>query len=215
MNLVILALVGVATAGGLWALRVSRRLWTLTAALLVLGAAGFAWQSAGHEPGRPVQADVTPIAVDPGLVAFREAVFSPSRDDSLALASADARLQAGDAHAAADGLHSALALRPRDAALWAGLGYVLSLHDGAVSPAAKFAFARAVRLAPGTPGPPFFLGLAFFNMGDVAGARPAWAYALATTPGDAPYRRDIAQHVAAADQFLRIAAAQRAAGIGP
>jgi cytochrome c-type biogenesis protein CcmH len=215
MNLLILLAVGIVAAGALWALGVSRRLWTIAGAALMLGAAGFALQSQAHQPGKPTEADVTPITVDPGMVAFREAVFAPSREDSLALATADARLQSGNAHAAADGLRAEIALRPDDAVLWSGLGYVLALHDGAVSPSAKFAFRRAVTLAPGTPGPTFFLGMAYVDAGDFAAARPAWAYALAATPKDAPYRGDIADRLAAVDQFLRMSAAQRAAGVAP
>ena len=211
MNLLMLALVGIAAAGMLWGLGVGRRLWSFAGAALMLGAAGFAVQAARHVPGKPIAADVTPIAVDPGMVAFREAVFAPSREDSLALASADARLAAGDAHAAADGLRREIALRPGDAALWTGLGYVLALHDTAVSPAAKFAFRRAVALAPRSPGPAFFLGMAYVDAGEVAQARPAWAFALSVTPANAPYRDDIVQRLAALDQFDKMAAAQRAA----
>lgn len=215
VNLLLLAAVGIAAAGVLWALGVARRLWTIAGAALLLGAAGFALQSRTHQPGKPVEADVVPIPVDPGMVAFREAVFAPSRADSLALATADARLQAGNAHAAAEGLRADIALRPDDATLWSALGYVLALHDRGVSPAAKFAFRRAMTLAPRTPGPPFFLGMAHVDAGDLAAARPAWAYALAATPKDAPYRADIAERVAAVDRFLRMAAAQRAAGVVP
>ena len=215
MNLLILVLIGVVAAGALWALGVARRLWTIAGAALMLGAAGFALQSQAHQPGKPTRADVTPITVDPGMVAFRDVVFAPSREDGLALASADARLQSGDAHGAAEGLRAEIAKRPGNAALWSGLGYVLALHDGSVSPAAKFAFRRAVTLAPRTPGPTFFLGMAYVDAGDFAAARPAWAYALEATPKDAPYRADIADRLAAVDQFLKMSAAQRAAGIEP
>lgn len=209
MNLVLLVLVGIAAAGALRALGVARRLWTIAGAALLLGAAGFALQSAAHLPGKPVKANVTPIAVDPGMVAFRDAVFAPSRDDALALASADARLAGGDAHAAAIGLQRDIALRPGDATLWTGLGYVLALGDHAVSPSAKFAFRRALTLAPRSPGPAFFLGLAFVDAGDVASARAPWVYALSRTPTDAPYRADIAERIAAVDQYAKMGTEQR------
>jgi len=109
-------------------------------------------------------------------------------------------------HAAAQGLLHDLSTRSDDAALWTELGYVLALHDHAVSPAAKFAFRRAVALAPVTPGPAFFLGIAYVDAGDVAAARPYWSYALAVTPQDAPYRGDIAERIAAVDQFARMTA---------
>ena len=213
MNVLILLAVGLVAASVLWAMGVARRLWTIAGAALMLGAAGFALQSQAHQPGKPTEADVTPISVDPGMIAFRELVFAPSREDSLALATADARLRSGDAHAAAEGLRAEIALRPSNAVLWSGLGYAIALHDGAVSPAAKFAFRRAVTLAPRAPGPTFFLGMAYVDSGDFAAARPAWAYALAVTPKDAPYRADIADRLAAVDQFLRMSAAQRAAGV--
>jgi cytochrome c-type biogenesis protein CcmH len=215
VSLLVLAVIGIAVAILLRALGMARRLWTIAGAALMLGATGFAVQATRHLPGKPVTADVTPITVDPGMVAFRDAVFAPSRDDSLALASADARLQAGDAHAAADGLRREIALRPADASLWTGLGYVLALHDTTLSPAAKFAFHRAQTLAPHTPGPAFFLGMAALEAGDVATARTAWSYALAATPPGAPYRADIVERIAALDQLQKMVAARRAAGVAP
>ncbi|WP_037493118.1 tetratricopeptide repeat protein [Sphingomonas sp. PAMC 26605] len=201
MNLLILALVGVAAAGLLGSMGIGRRLRSFAGAALMLGAIGFAVQAARHLPGKPVTAGVTPVLVDPGMVAFREAVFAPDRADSLALASADARLQAGDAHAAADGLRREIALRPNDAVLWSGFGAMLAQHDGAVSPAAKFAFRRALALAPRAPGPAFFLGMAYADAGDFGAARLAWRHALAMTPADAAYRPDIVERLAAIDQF--------------
>jgi cytochrome c-type biogenesis protein CcmH len=204
MNLVTLGVVGMATAALLWWCGIGRSLWTLVGAALMLGATGFVVQSARHQPGTPVRTSSVPIAVDPGMVAFRNAVFAPPEQDVLALASADGRVGTGDTHAAAQGLLHDLTTRSDDAALWTELGYVLALHDHAVSPAAKFAFRRAVALAPATPGPAFFLGMAYVDAGDVAAARPYWSYALAMTPKDAPYRGDIAERIAAVDQFARM-----------
>jgi len=206
MNLVTLAVVGMSTAGLLWWLGIGRSLWTLVGAALMLGATGFVVQSARHQPGTPVRTSSVPITVDPGMVTFRNAVFAPPEQDVLALASADGRVGMGDTHAAAEGLLRDLTKRPDDAALWTELGYVLALHDHAVSPAAKFAFRRAVTLAPATPGPAFFLGMAYVDAGEVAEARPYWDYALAVTPRDAPYRGDIVERLAAVDQFARMTA---------
>jgi cytochrome c-type biogenesis protein CcmH len=210
MNLLILALVGIGTAALLFALGVTRRLGTIVGTALMLGATGFAVQSARHQPGKSVATDATPITVDPGMVAFRTAVFAPTPDDTLALASADGRLADGNPRAAAQGLARELALRPRDAVLWTHLGYVLALHDRGVSPAAKLAFRRALALGAGTPGPAFFLGMAQVDAGDLAAARPSWTYALSVAPRDAPYRSDIAERIAALDQLRRLAASQPA-----
>ncbi|WP_010218397.1 tetratricopeptide repeat protein [Sphingomonas sp. PAMC 26621] len=209
MNLLVLAAFGSGAAALLSILGVARRLWMIVGAALLLGATGFAVQSTRHQPGKPVAADVDPITVDPGMIAFRAAVFAPSAVDDLALASADGRLQSGDTLAAAEGLARDLLLRPDDATLWTAYGYALALHDHAVSPAAKVAFRRAVALAPHTPGPAFFLGMAYVDAGEFAAARPYWSYALSVTPRDAPYRGDIAERIAAIDQFRTMTAAQR------
>lgn len=212
MGWVVLALVGVAAAVGLWALGLSRRLWSLGGAVLLLGATGYALQGRPMLPAHDVAAESAPIDVDPGLVAFRQIIFDASRADVLALASADGRLQSGDARAAAQGLARELDQRPGDAVLWTGLGYVLALHDGALSPPAKQAFQRAFALQPRAPGPPFFLGMAYVETGEFAAARLAWVEALRLAPADAPYRGDIVERIAAVDQFQRMAAARRAAG---
>lgn len=212
MGWVVLALVGVAAAAGLWALGLSRRLWSLGGAVLVLGAVGYAVQGRPALPAHTVIAESAPITIDPGMAEFREIVFNASRDDVLALATADGRLAKGDARGAARGLVEALEQRPDSATLWTDLGYVLALHDGNVSPSAKVAFQRALALAPRAPGPPFFLGMAYVDAGEFAAARPAWIEALRLTPANAPYRRDIVVRIAAIDQFQRMAAAQQAAG---
>jgi cytochrome c-type biogenesis protein CcmH len=209
MNLVILALVGIVTALALHLLGIARPVWTFVGAALLLGATGFVAQGARHQPGQPVSATTAPIVLDPGMVAFRGAVFEPGPRDILALASADGRLAAGETQAAALGLVRDLAQHRDDPILWSDLGYVLALHDRAVSPAAKFAFRRAIALAPATPGPAFFLGMAYVDAGNLAAARVAWARALGVTPRTAPYRADIVERLDAIDQFDRMAAAQR------
>lgn len=213
MGWLVLALAGLCAAAGLWALGLSRRLWSLAGAVLMLGATGYALQGRPALPAKPVVADAAPIEIDPGLVGFRAAILAASREDEFAFATADNRLREGDAHAAAAGLAAEVARRPGDAALWSQFGYVLALHDGSVSPSARFAFQRALALAPRQPGPPFFLGMAYANAGEFAAARPAWIEALRLTPKTAPYRGDIAARIAAVDQFQRMAEAERAAGV--
>jgi cytochrome c-type biogenesis protein CcmH len=80
---------------------------------------------------------------------------------------------------------------------------VLALHDGGtLSPSAEFAFRRAIALAPKHPGPYFFLGVADIRAGQLAAARAAWAQALALTPPDASYRKEIADRLALLDRFI-------------
>jgi cytochrome c-type biogenesis protein CcmH/NrfG len=94
-------------------------------------------------------------------------------------------------------------------ALWTGLGTVLATHDGGrMSPAALFAFSRAMRLAPEHPAPFFFAGLAYVRAGEFAKARPYWARALAVTPAGVSYHGAIAERLALLDRFLAVEAAQ-------
>jgi len=202
-----LAVLAVGAGLVLWRLGVPRTLGMFVGAALMLGATGYALQGRPALPGHPKTADVEMIDVDPGLVAFRAAIMPSAASEALALATADDRLRAGDTRAAAQGLLRAVNNNPGDLALWTGLGSALAAHDdGQVSPAARFAFRRAVQLAPGEPGPPFFLGLAYVQSGDLAAAKIAWLRALALTPRDAPYRIDIAERLALIDQFQAMSA---------
>ncbi len=192
----------------LWRFGAGRELAWLTGAALAIGAAGYAWQQRAFLPGHPVKANVAAVEIDPGLVAFRSAIMP---GNEAVLAAADDRLRAGDPSAASQIILNEIAKRPNDAALWAGLGSAITTHDGGqVSPAALFAFQKAVLLAPNSPGPPFMLGLAEIQGGQMAEAKVAWIRALSLAPGDAPYRVDIAERLVMIDQFIAMQAAEAA-----
>ncbi|WP_375398630.1 tetratricopeptide repeat protein [uncultured Sphingomonas sp.] len=207
MGWVALAVIGGVAFAALRLLGVPRALGWFVGAALMLGAAGYALQQRASLPGHPVGAEAEAVDVDPGLVAFRGAIMPAPAGDAEVLAAADAQLRAGQTRAAAQGVLAAIARRPGDAALWTGLGSALAAHDaGQVSPAARFAFRRAWRLAPDQPGPPFFLGLAYLQAGEMAAAKVAWLRALALTPADASYRVDIAERLVMIDEFQAMAA---------
>ena len=202
MGWVALAAIGAAAFAALRLLGVSRAFGTMSAAALMLGSACYALQWLAALPGHPVRATDEAIDVDPGMAEFRQAILPASAEVQAALASADAQLRAGDSEAAVRGLIEATRRAPRDVALWAALGGAFAAHDGGqVSPAAQLAFRRAVRLAPNAPGPPFFLGLALVQAGDLPTAKIAWLRALALTPPGAPTRLDLAERLALLDQF--------------
>ena len=75
-------------------------------------------------------------------------------------------------------------------------------QDGGVSPAARFAFDRAMKLAPDHPGPPFFLGLELIRSGAFREARPWWRRAYRLTPTGIGYRQAIGERLALLEQFL-------------
>lgn len=210
MGFAALVVIGGVAVAALWLLGVAGGLWRLVGAAAMLAAAGYAWQGSPTLAGHHVAAGAQPIEVDPGLVAFRAQVMPGEPSDAPVMAAADRQLQSGDAAGAVQTLLDAIAVRPRDAALWTALGATFAAHDGqALSPPARFAFARAFRLAPDSPGPPFFLGLAQVQAGEIDAARPAWRQALALTPRGAPYRGDIAERLAMLDQFAAMQARPR------
>ena len=95
----------------------------------------------------------------------------------------------------------------QNAALWTALGNAYAENDAdTVSPASRFAFDQALRLAPEHPGPPFFLGIAYVRAGEFAKARSWWVRALRLTPAGASYARDIAQRLVLLDRLLALEA---------
>lgn len=176
---------------------------------LAIGAIGYAVQQRAVLPGHPVTAQARAIDVDPGMVAFRSMILPGTADSRATLAQADAEIRQGDSAVAVARLLEAIRRKPRDAALWTGLGSALTAHGGGqMSPAARFAFQRAWQIAPREPGPPFFLGLALVQSGDLAAAKVAWLRALALAPRNAPYRVDIAERLVVIDDFQAMMAGQ-------
>lgn len=198
-----LAAIGLAAFALLVALRVARPVWTLVAAFLMLGAAGYARQQHADLPGSPVAADALKLPVQPDYRDMRDALYGRFNAEAAYFAISDSQLAAGDATFAGQVIEGGLKALPKDIALWSEYGNIIALHDeGAVSPAALAAFDRAMTLAPQHPGPPYFLGYAYVRAGEFAKARLAWARALALTPMNASYRGEIAEELAALDQML-------------
>lgn len=203
-----LIVIGGAAFVALWRAGVSRGLATFVGTALALGAAGYAWQQHAGLAGHPVKADAEAIEVDPGLVEFRSAIMP---GNEAVLAAADEKLRVGDSTGAAQIILDAIAREPDAAPLWAGLGGAIVGHDGGqVSPAALIAFRRAVALAPTAPGPPFMLGLAYIQAGDLDSAKVAWVRTLALAPKEAPYRIEIAERLVMIDQFKAMKAGEAA-----
>ncbi len=198
-----LTVIGLVAFGLLWWGGVKRSLATLGGAALLVGAAGYAVQQNASLAGSPVSPDIGRMEVDPGMVAFRSTIMPADPAATATLAAADDRMRAGDTAGAAQLLLDAVARQPGNSALWTGLGSALVAHDaGQMSPAARNAFQRAFQLGPDQPGPPFFLGMAFLQGGDLPAAKRAWLQALALSPRDAPYRVLIAERLVMIDEFL-------------
>lgn len=187
----------------LWRSGVSRRLWPAVGATVLIGIAGYALQGRTALPGHPVEANRAPMAVPDEEVAIRDAMFGRFTVDWSYMIASDGLFRGGRIESGTRVLLQGLDHYPGSLMLWTGLGSALARHDGGqVSPAARLAFARAARINPLHPAPPFFAGLAEIRAGNFAAARAEWAHALALTPKDVSYRRDVELRLALLDRFM-------------
>jgi hypothetical protein len=203
MGWVWLALLGAAAMGLLVLLGVGRPLWSFVGAALMLGAAGYARQGSPTLGGSTPDRRAAIVRDDPDVVRLRDAMLERFTLDAAYLIASDAMAARGDDRSAIRVLLGGIGKLPKSFALWTALGTAYARHDGGqVSPAARFAFAQATRLAPAHPAPVFFEGLAQVRAGDFAAARPLWVRALALTPVRVSYRGDIAFRLALLDRLL-------------
>ncbi|MDQ0837664.1 tetratricopeptide repeat protein [Sphingomonas faeni] len=203
MGYVWLGVIGAVAFALLAVLKVNRVLWTMVAAALMLGAAGYAWQGQPGLAGDAVSTGLVPTPDDDAMLELRDQMLERYTGAAAYLVAADAMTRIGDRRAAVQVLLGGIRIAPKSLVLWTGLANALAAHDGnQVSPPALFAFQQASRLAPKHPAPPFFLGLAYVRAGEFATARPYWAKALALTPADISYRGEIATRLALLDRFL-------------
>jgi cytochrome c-type biogenesis protein CcmH len=165
------------------------------AAALFLGAAGYALQGNPDLPGTTVrsdaQRDVLPLA------EARHAFYGRFTAAESWLAMSEALARKGNAADSVGILQNAVGRYPYDPQLWIGLGNALVDHSRGLTPPAELAYRRAAEVAPGTPAPKFFYGLALARSGDRQAAVRLWTEVLATAPKDASWRPLIEQGVAA------------------
>lgn len=188
-------------------IRFPRRFWTVPAMAIMLAGAGYAWQGQPGLPDRPVEGVASVRPLDPDLIAAREGLFGRFNFDYSYFMAADAMTRAGAPQLAATVLLGAVRKAPGDPGLWSGLGLALTEHDGdQLSPAARYAFDKAVELNPSHPGPPFFRGIALARSGDLEVARREWGKAFQLMPKDASYRDDMVKVMLKLDPGLAEAA---------
>ncbi|RYY42013.1 MAG: cytochrome c biogenesis factor-like protein [Sphingomonadales bacterium] len=212
MGWAMLGLVALAAAIVLAVTRFPRRLWTVAATGLTLGAAGYAWQGSPTLAGNPVSAESRAGRVDEELAALREAMFGKYGTYVYSYSTAaDAMTRGGRSDLATAVWLGAVRKVPGDPGLWTGLGMALAEHDGnQVSPAAQLAFEKAMALNPKHPGAPFFYGLALVRAGEFAKARPWWAKAVELAPETISYRDDLRVRLFLLDRLLASQAGQTA-----
>ncbi|VWX56562.1 tetratricopeptide repeat protein [Sphingorhabdus sp. 109] len=202
MGWIILLLLVLLCAGALIILgKLSRQTFEITAAALLLGVAGYAWQGHPGMAGVSVEPTEKPISFDGDSIEARNEMgerFGTARDW---LVFSDSLNRAGKHGAAANYLRNGVKEHPEDPDLWVGLGNALVVHaDGVITPAAQFAFQKAADLSPEHPGPPFFLGLAYAQSGKIDQARAIWKELLERSSEDAPWRADLESRLAAMER---------------
>ena len=210
MGWVMLLLIGLASGVLLWRLSLPRLVWTMAGAALLFGATGYALQGTPNLPASPAKPQSNKLDVAADIVELRGAFFGRYTADAAYQTAADAMIRISDPASAVKVTLGGINRNPRSPSLWTELGSVLVTHDaGNVSPAALFAFRRAMILAPRHPGPPFFLGLGYAQSGQLENARLWWQRSLQLTPPGASYRNAIAERLMLLDQFIAMNKAQQ------
>ena len=181
-----------------------RKSWEAIAAALVFGLAGFAYQARPDLVGAPAAAEPAQGKIGADLVAVRQQL---SGEGPIArnrwTVTADALTRQGEFSDAAGLLLGAVEENPRDSGAWLALANNLVGHaNGALTPAALYAFRQATDADPGAAGPPFFLGLALIQNGQPEQGRAQWADLLARAPAAAPWRAGLAQRLQLLDQLI-------------
>lgn len=196
-------LAGGAFAALVWLLKAPRSGWEAIGAALALGIAGFAFQASPGQPGAPKEAAEKQDSSGASLVEARKAMEANAGQPNSWMIISDAMSRRGQYGDAASVALGAVESNPRNADAWLAVANNLMAHaDGALTPAALYAFRRAAAADPDHPGPLFFLGLALAQNGKLTEGRALWADLLARTPQDAPYRGDLAERLKRLDAFI-------------
>lgn len=193
MGWLILLLLIALSLGALILLRVRGAALTASAAVLLIGGAGYAIQGSPDLPGvraRGVEAhDIFP------LTEARHAFFGNFTPAEPWLRMSEALARDGQSEDSVGILENAVKRYPGDPQLWIGLGNALVDHARGMTPAAELAYRRAEQVAPGYPAAPFFYGLALARSGDRDGALRLWRGILAAAPKNAGWRPLVEQGV--------------------
>ena len=172
--------------------RAPRMSLELIGAALLLGLSGYAWQGRPTLAGTSLAAREQTADIDPELVATRQSMMGRFGGEAEWLKTADTYGSLGSTRAAVAVMLGGVREHPKSADLWVGLGNALVNHsNGLMTPSAQFAFQKAADLSPQHPGPPFFMGLALAQSGQLDRAEVIWSALLARTPAQAPWRPDL------------------------
>ena len=202
--IIAIALLLASLAALLWLGKAPRKSWEAIVAALVYGLAGFAYQARPDLAGAPKQPEEAQGKVGAGLVTVRQQLAGEGTiSGNRWILTADALTRQGQFSDAAGFLLGAIEENPRDSVAWLALGNNLIGHaDGALTPAALYAYQQAASADPGAAGPPFFMGMALIQNGRPEQGRAIWAELLARTPAGAPWRAGLEERLQLLDQLI-------------
>ncbi len=199
----VIVLAALAFVAGALLLRRERGLWTLFAAALVFGLAGFAWQASPDIAAAPGRSMKEGARADAAVMEARRSFFADTDPRSRYVLTADAFARRGRLDDAAGLLRNAIVENPKDGEAWLALAIVLTEHAGGrLAPPAITAFQRAQALLPGNPGPAYFLGIAALREGRLEETQEIWTQGLARARPNAPGRDLLAQRIAQLDDIV-------------
>lgn len=198
-----LALAAAAFLIAAFVLRLPRSGWTLFAAALLFGLAGYAFQGSPGMVGAPKISDESSNGGNLALVEARRQMFNPDRAPSRFVTVADGFARRGQFEDAVNILSGAVSENPDDGEAWLALANALVEHaEGLLTPAALHAYERAQTALPGHPAPAYFLGVSLIRSGKPMEARQLWAATLDRAPTDAPWRPEMEQRLTRLDDLL-------------
>lgn len=183
--------------------RLPRTAWEMTAAALLLGLAGYAWQGNPALRGSPRAAEKAAVPFDEAMAEQRRGLADRYGPAAQWLVLSDGYGRRGQTKEAANVLLSGLKGAPGDANLWLGIGNALVAHGGGMlSPGADYAYRQAARLDPDAPAPRYFYGLALAQAGQLQAARDQWAPLAARAPDDSEIKGQLVANIARIDAML-------------
>ncbi|WP_294121074.1 tetratricopeptide repeat protein [Sphingomonas sp.] len=186
MGYVWLGALALLTFALLWLMRLRGPILTLAAAAIAFACAGYAMQGRPYLAGTP--RDAADRAPPLPLSGARHALMGQFDAADAWLSMSEALASHGNTEDAANLLRGQVRRHPDDYRLWVGLGNALTDHSRMLTPSARYAYQRAIKLAPGYPAPRFFLGLAEARSGNPEEAIRLWQGILADAPADASWR---------------------------
>ncbi|WP_298394653.1 cytochrome C biosynthesis protein [Sphingobium sp.] len=198
------ALAALAFVAMLFIGRIPRAAREVTAAALLLGLAGYAWQGHPGMAGAPrAVAETKGDAFDEEQAEKRRGLAERFGPAAQWMMLSDGLARQGKSKEAANVLLSGLRDSPDDANLWLGMGNALVNHaDGVLSPGAQFAYRRALAIDPTGPAPRYFYGLALARNNQLQGARDMWAPLAAGAPAGSQVKAELEANIARIDAML-------------